>query len=284
MEVVIVTGMSGAGKSTILKFLEDFDYFCIDNLPLPMISSVIDLYSKNEEIDKVAIGIDIRGIRTANDIDIAKKQIEELSVANKIVFVDAKDEVLVRRYKETRRSHPLAKMVSIQEAIDEERILISNLKKVSTNIIDTSTLLARELKIELSNILFNTGKFNNLVINVNSFGFKYGIPSDADLVFDVRFLPNPYYDLDLRAKTGNDEVVRDFVMKADVSHEFEAKLHDMISFLIPKYVDEGKNLLVISIGCTGGRHRSVTIANRLNNYLKSLGYTVFLKHNDIVKG
>ncbi len=284
METVIVTGMSGAGKSTVLKFLEDFDYFCIDNLPLPMITDVVKLYNENDEIDKLAIGIDIRGIRNDTDIANIQNQLKDITGEYKFIFLDAKDEVLVRRYKETRRNHPLGKLKTIAEAIKEERTLIGNLRSVATNYLDTSTILARDLKIQLSNILFGDTEKENIVINVNTFGFKYGIPQDADLVFDVRFMPNPYYDLELRHLTGDDESVRNYVMNSEISHEFEQKLHDMIKFLIPQYVNEGKNVLVISVGCTGGRHRSVTIANRLNDYIKTLGYTVFLKHNDIVKG
>ncbi len=284
METVIVTGMSGAGKSTILKFLEDFDYFCIDNMPLPMISEVVELYNDNDEIDKLAIGIDIRGIRNETDITNIQNQLKDITGEYKFIFLDAKDEVLIRRYKETRRNHPLGKLKTIAEAIIEERKLIGNLKSVATNYLETSTLLARDLKIELSNILFGDSEKESLVINVNTFGFKYGVPQDADLVFDVRFMPNPYYDQELRHMTGDDERVRNFVMDSEISLEFEQKLHDMVKFLIPQYINEGKNVLVISIGCTGGRHRSVTIANRLNDYIKTLGYTVFLKHNDIAKG
>ncbi len=284
METVIVTGMSGAGKSTVLKFLEDFDYFCIDNMPLPMISEVVKLYNQNEEIDKLAIGIDIRGIRNETDIADIQNKLKDIAGEYKFIFLDAKDEVLVRRYKETRRNHPLAKMKTIADAIKEERTLIGNLKSVATNYLDTSTILVRDLKIELSNIIFGNNVKENIVINVSTFGFKYGVPQDADLVFDVRFMPNPYYDTELRPLTGDDERVRNYVMDSEVSHEFEQKLHDMINFLIPQYINEGKNVLVISIGCTGGRHRSVTIANRLNDYVKTLGYTVFLKHNDILKG
>ncbi len=284
MEVVMITGMSGAGKSTVLKFLEDFDYFCIDNLPLSMISEVVNLYKDNEEIDKLAIGIDIRGIRKEADIANIQNQLKEITVDFKFIFIDAKDEVIVRRYKETRRNHPLAKDKTIAEAIAEERKFISALRSVATHILETSTLLARDLKIKLSNILFGEKDVDNLIININTFGFKYGMPADADLVFDVRFMPNPHYEVELRPLTGDDEKIRNYVMNSDVSIEFEKKLHDLIKFLIPQYINEGKNVLVISIGCTGGKHRSVTIANRLNDYLKNLGYTVFLKHNDILKG
>ncbi len=284
MEVVIVTGMSGAGKSTVLKFLEDFDYFCIDNLPLSMISEVVKLYKQNDEIDKVAIGIDIRGIRSDSDIANIQNQLKKVTGKFNFIFLDAKDEVIVRRYKETRRNHPLAKNMTIAEAIIEERKFISVLRDVATDILDTSTLLSRDLKIKLSNILFGEKDIDNLIININTFGFKYGIPTDADLVFDVRFMPNPHYEADLRPLTGDDEKIRNYVMNSEVSKEFEEKLHDLIKFLIPQYINEGKNVLVISIGCTGGKHRSVTIANRLNDYIKTLGYTVFLKHNDMLKG
>ncbi len=284
MEVVIVTGMSGAGKSTVLKFLEDFDYFCIDNLPLSMISEVVELYKQNDEIDKVAIGIDIRGIRNDSDIANIQNLLKKVSGKFKFIFLDATDEVIIRRYKETRRNHPLAKNMTITEAIVEERKFISVLRDVATDVLDTSTLLSRDLKIKLSNILFGEKDIDNLVININTFGFKYGIPTDADLVFDVRFMPNPHYEADLRPLTGDDEKIRNYVMNSEVSIEFEQKLHDLIKFLIPQYINEGKNVLVISIGCTGGKHRSVTIANRLNDYIKTLGYTVFLKHNDMLKG
>ncbi len=284
MEVIIVTGMSGAGKSTGLNFLEDFGYFCIDNLPLPMISHVLELYQKDDKVERIAIGIDIRGIKSNSDVEEVQKQLAELDTEAKIIFLDSKDEVLIRRYKETRRSHPLAKTISIVDAIKEERDLIMPLKDIATDIIDTSTILVRELKIELSNVLFGLKQYNNLVININTLGFKYGVPNDSDLVFDVRFMPNPYYEPELKILTGEDVSVRDYVMNSEVSQQFEKKLHDMIEFLIPQYINEGKNLLVISIGCTGGKHRSVTIASRLYDYVKSLGYTVFLKHNDIKKG
>lgn len=284
MEVVIVTGMSGAGKSTVLKFLEDYNYFCIDNLPLSMILDVTKLYELNQEIDKIAIGIDIRGIRSKYDVDSVQSQVEKITHDTKLIFLDARDEVLIRRYKETRRTHPLGKMKPIQEAINEERVLISGLKDSANSILDTSTLLARELKKKLSQVVIGKEDFDNIIVNITTFGFKYGIPQDSDMIFDVRFLPNPYYDTDLRILTGNDEKVRDFVMDSDVSREFEEKLHNMIEFLIPQYINEGKNLLVISIGCTGGRHRSVTVANRLNDFIKKLGYPAFIKHNDIVTG
>ncbi len=284
MEVIIVTGMSGAGKSTVLNFLEDFGYFCIDNLPLPMISQALQLYKKDEQVEKIAIGIDIRGIKTDSDIEEVQKQLSNLNEKAKVLFLDSKDEVLIRRYKETRRSHPLAKTITIGDGIKEERRLIMPLKDIATDIIDTSTILTRELKVELTNVLFGLRKYNNLVININTFGFKHGIPNDSDLVFDVRFMPNPYYEPELRPLTGEDVSVRDYVMNSEVSQQFEKKLHDMIEFLIPQYINEGKNLLVISIGCTGGRHRSVTIASRLYDYVNSLGYTAFLKHNDIKKG
>lgn len=285
MRFVIVTGMSGAGRSTALRILEDAGYFCVDNLPISLIGKFSELiYSGTSEISKVALGIDIRSGRTLDELTVA---LEELTVAGRsyeILFLDASDEVLVKRYKETRRSHPLAQEGRVAEGITEERGRLEFLKKQADYIIDTSSLLTRELKQELDKIFVQNKDFKNLVITVLSFGFKYGIPTDSDLVFDVRFLPNPYYNEDLRKLTGNDRAVQDFVMGFEVSHRFLDKLIDMIQFLIPNYVLEGKNQLVISIGCTGGKHRSVTLANMLYERLReNTDYAVRMEHRDIAK-
>ncbi|MBC5658491.1 RNase adapter RapZ [Anaerosacchariphilus sp. NSJ-68] len=285
MRFVIVTGMSGAGRSTALRILEDAGYFCVDNLPISLIGKFSELiYSGTSEISKVALGIDIRSGRTLDELTAA---LEELTVAGRsyeILFLDASDEVLVKRYKETRRSHPLAQEGRVAEGITEERGRLEFLKKQADYIIDTSSLLTRELKQELDKIFVQNKDFKNLVITVLSFGFKYGIPTDSDLVFDVRFLPNPYYNEDLRKLTGNDRAVQDFVMGFEVSHRFLDKLIDMIQFLIPNYVLEGKNQLVISIGCTGGKHRSVTLANMLYERLReNTDYAVRMEHRDIAK-
>ena len=262
MRFVIVTGMSGAGRGTSLKILEDAGYFCVDNLPISLIGKFAELiYSSTSEISKVALGLDIRSGKTLDELTSTLEKLTMAGYKYEILFLDASDEVLVKRYKETRRNHPLAQEGRIIEGIVQERKKLLFLKKQADYIIDTSSLLTRELKQELDKIFVQNQDFKNLVITVLSFGFKYGIPNDSDLVFDVRFLPNPYYYEELRALSGNDKEVQDFVMGFEVSHRFLDKLIDMIQFLIPNYVLEGKNQLVISIGCTGGKHRSVTLAN-----------------------
>ena len=285
MRFVIVTGMSGAGRGTSLRMLEDMGYFCVDNLPVSLIGKFSELvYSGTSEISKVALGIDIRNGKALSELQTI---LEELTIAGytfEILFLDAQDGVLIKRYKETRRNHPLAGDGRIAEGIDEERKRLVFLKKQADYIIDTSSLLTRELKIELEKIFVQNREFKNLVITVLSFGFKFGIPNDSDLVFDVRFLPNPYYYEELRKLNGNDREVQDFVMGFEAAHRFLDKLTDMIRFLIPNYVQEGKNQLVIAIGCTGGKHRSVTLANKLYGKLKEhTDYVVRIEYRDIEK-
>ena len=285
MKLLILTGMSGAGKSTAFKMLEDLGYFCVDNLPIPLLKSMIDLTDQpSVKEQKVVVGIDIR---SGEQLSLLQEVLTELRDDGKkynILFLDAEDEVLIKRYKETRRNHPLSGMERIQAGIVKEREAIAFLKKQADYIIDTSHLLTRELKEELQRIFVAEENFQSLFVTVMSFGFKYGIPSDADLVFDVRFLPNPYYVAELRPKTGNDIEIQQFVMAHKEAHEFIDKLDDMIQFLIPNYIKEGKNQLVIAIGCTGGKHRSVTLANKL--YQRLVGNdTIGLKieHRDIGK-
>ena len=283
MRFVIVTGMSGAGRSTALRILEDAGYFCVDNLPISLIEKFSELiYPGNMEVTKVALGIDIRSGKAFGELAATLEDLTAAGVGYEILYLDASDEVLVKRYKETRRSHPLALDGRVADGIHEERKRLEFLKKQADYIIDTSSLLTRELKQELDKIFVQNKNFKNLVITVLSFGFKYGIPTDSDLVFDVRFLPNPYYYEDLKKMSGNDKPVQDFVMGFEVSHRFLDKLVDMIQFLIPNYVLEGKNQLVISIGCTGGKHRSVTLANMLYERLRSnADYAVRIEHRDI---
>ena len=285
MRFVIVTGMSGAGRSTALRVLEDAGYFCVDNLPISLIEKFSELiYPGNTEVTKVALGIDIRSGKAFDELAAVLEELTVAGVNYEILFLDASDEVLVKRYKETRRTHPLAQNGRVADGIREERRRLEFLKKQADYIIDTSSLLTRELKQELDKIFVQNKNFKNLVISVLSFGFKYGIPTDSDLVFDVRFLPNPYYYEDLRKLSGNDRPVQDFVMGFEVSHRFLDKLIDMIQFLIPNYVLEGKNQLVISIGCTGGKHRSVTLANKLYERLReNTDYAVRIEHRDIEK-
>lgn len=285
MRLVIVTGMSGAGRTTALKMLEDAKYFCVDNLPVPFIDKFAELiFSGNSEITKVAIGVDIRSGKSLHELEKILEQMQVHGFPYEILFLDASDEILVKRYKETRRMHPLAESGRIKDGILKEREQLVFLKSHADYIIDTSQLLTRELKQELDKIFIQNREFKNLMITVLSFGFKYGIPSDADLVFDVRFLPNPYYYEELRKLTGNDKEIQDFVMGYEMSHVFLDKLEDMIRFLIPNYVLEGKNQLVIAIGCTGGKHRSVTLANKLYERLQNqTDYGVKQEHRDIGK-
>ena len=265
MRFVIVTGMSGAGRNTSLRMLEDAGYFCVDNLPISLMGKFSELvYSGTSEIAKVALGIDVRNGQALSDL---QHSLEELAMAGytyEILFLDASDNVLIKRYKETRRNHPLAGDGRIAEGIERERERLTFLKKQADYIIDTSSLLTRELRVELDKIFVQNREFRNLVISVLSFGFKFGIPNDADLVFDVRFLPNPYYYEELRRLNGNDKEIQDFVMGFEAAHQFMDKLEDMIRFLIPNYVQEGKNQLVIAVGCTGGKHRSVTLLSLIH--------------------
>lgn len=285
MRFVIVTGMSGAGKSTALKMLEDIGYFCVDNLPLLLIRKFAELtYKQSIDVNNIALGVDIRSGQALSELEYVLEDLVASGYPYEILFLDASDSVLVKRYKETRRNHPLAGEGRVDQGIQEERKKLDFLKIQADYIIDTSQLLTRELKSELDNIFVKNEGFNNLFITVLSFGFKYGIPSDADLVFDVRFLPNPYYIEELRPQTGNDPVIQDYVMGFEVAGEFLNKLEDMIRFLIPNYIAEGKNQLVIAIGCTGGKHRSVTLANKLFSRLSTdKEYGLKVEHRDIQK-
>lgn len=285
MRLVIVTGMSGAGKSTALNVLEDAGYFCVDNLPIPLFSKFIEMFSvPNAQVDKVAVGIDIRGAIAFERLESDLNSLVANKMPHEILYLDAQDDVLVKRYKETRRTHPLAKEGRLDIAIADERIRVEFLKKRATYILDTSHLLTRELTHELKRIFVEGKDYKNLYVTVKSFGFKYGIPPDADLVFDVRFLPNPYYIEELRPLTGNDKPIQYYVMNNDKANIFLEKVTDLIAFLLPNYILEGKNQLVIGVGCTGGRHRSVTLANAIYQQLKDKDeYGVRIEHRDIDK-
>ena len=284
MRFVIVTGMSGAGKSSVLKMLEDFGYFCVDNLPIPLVRKMSDLtFQESEKITKVALGIDIRSGDALNELNEVLEELQKKGIHYEILYLDAETEVLVKRFKETRRSHPLAGTGRVDKGIEAEREKLDFLKERADVIIDTSRLLVRELKEQIVKIYVNNEKFSNFFVTVLSFGFKYGIPSDSDLVFDVRFLPNPFYIPELKHKTGNDKEVYDYVMDSEDSKKFLTKLEDLITFLIPNYIKEGKNQLVISIGCTGGKHRSVTLTNALGEYLKRFDYGIKIEHRDITR-
>lgn len=285
MRFVILTGVSGAGKSTALKMMEDMGYYCVDNLPIPLVERFIELSdSADAELQKVAVGIDIRSGQNLDELQGVLERMKDEGRKCEILFLESEDAVLVKRYKETRRSHPLANGERVDKGIIREREKLGFLKENADYIIDTSRLLTRELKAELEKIFVNRLTYKNLFVTVLSFGFKYGIPADSDLVFDVRFLPNPYYVESLRSKNGNDKEIQDYVLQFPEAHEFLNKLEDMVKFLIPNYIVEGKNQLVISIGCTGGKHRSVTLANELYRRLSNnTDYGLKIEHRDIGK-
>ena len=279
MEFIIVTGMSGAGKTTTFKCLEDMGFYCVDNLPVSLLSNFVDLCKLNsDEMKKVALGVDTRTKKSIKALTEILDTTDELDV----LFLDANDKTLIKRYKETRRSHPLAKDNRIENGIAAERDNLAPLKRRARHIIDTSGLLTREFQEELKNIFVLNKSYKNLYIQVLSFGFKYGIPADCDMVLDVRFLPNPFYVDELKQKTGLDQEVYDFVFRSPEAGQFLDKLEDMVRFLLPQYIREGKNQLVIGIGCTGGKHRSVSIARALSERLKGdEEYGLKTEHRDI---
>lgn len=281
MKFIIVTGLSGSGKSEAMRSLEDMGFYCVDNLPPALIPKFAELcYQSNSTIDKVALGIDVRGRKFFKALHESLNVLRKDKYPFEILYLDCSDDILLKRYKMTRRNHPLAINRQIPEGIKIERTILEPLKEIADCIIDTSNMKPKDLKEEISKIYANGEVNNNLTISVVSFGFKHGIPSDSDLVFDVRFLPNPYYVEELRNKTGDDQEVRDYVMDSEISHQFYDKLLDMINFLVPQYIKEGKHHLVISIGCTGGRHRSITICNLISDELMKQDYRVVKKHRD----
>ncbi len=283
MRFVVVTGMSGGGKTAALKMLEDAGFYCVDNLPVFLIEKFVELSTMpNGEISKVALGLDVRAGQSFTDVTRILKELKNKGYHIEILFMDANETVLIKRYKETRRVHPLAVDGRVEDGVRKERKILEGIKKNADYVIDTTKLLTRELKEELDRIFVKNEEYNSLMVNVMSFGFKHGIPVDADLVFDVRFLPNPFYIDELKTKTGNDKEVQDYVMSFQESEDFMKKLVDMIQFLIPNYIKEGKYSLVIAIGCTGGKHRSVTLANELYKRMKNQGnYGLKIYHRDV---
>ncbi len=287
MRFVIVTGMSGGGKATAIHMLEDAGYYCVDNLPVSLIGKFADLITMpDNEIDKAVLGIDARAGQSFEEVSGMIDDLKARGIPIEILFMDCSDQVLIKRYKETRRVHPMNVNDAgnrIEDGIAKEREVLAEIKKRADYVIDSSQLLTRELKEELDRIFVKNEGYNSLMVTILSFGFKYGIPSDADLVFDVRFLPNPYYIDELKHQTGNDKPVQDYVKSFPACGEFLDKLTDMIQFLIPGYVQEGKYQLVIGIGCTGGQHRSVTIANELYDRLKATNgsFGIKIAHRDV---
>ena len=275
--------MSGAGKASAIKLLEDQGYYCVDNLPVRLIDKFMELVNMpGSDVSKVVLGLDVRTDGSFEAVEEVLEALKEKGYQYEILFMDASDETLIKRYKESRRAHPLAQHGRVEDGIRREREILKNIKEKSDYVFDTSKLLTRELKEELFAIFSRNEHYDSLMISIVAFGFKKGIPIDADLVFDVRFLPNPFYIDELRELTGNDAPVRDYVLQFEEAGVFLDKLTDLVEFLIPNYIKEGKNQLVIGIGCTGGHHRSVTIANALYERLKGKGsYGLRLEHRDL---
>jgi UPF0042 nucleotide-binding protein len=286
LKLIFVSGMSGAGKSTALKMLEDMGFFCVDNMPVQLIDKMVQLtVSGNGDTDsRIAFGVDIRNGSHLSDFGSVVDRLREEQIDCRTIFLDADDSTLIKRYKETRRTHPLAKNGRVETGIALERKRLAFIRAKADYIIDTSELLTRDLRNELKKIFVDDSDFRSLMVTILSFGFKYGIPADADIVFDVRFLPNPYYIPELKNYTGNDAPVHDYVMKHRVSQVFLDKVTDLLKFLIPNYIEEGRHQLVIAVGCTGGQHRSVTLANEIAARLKDNdSYGLRLEHRDIEK-
>lgn len=281
MELIIVTGLSGAGKSKAIEALEDISFYCIDNMPPELIHNFVDI-CRRTKINRIALVVDIRGGQLFESFMEQLKKVSNSGISYKILFLDADDDIIIARYKETRRKHPLIneKYQTITEAIQTERNKLNFLKILSSYVINTSHMSTAQLKEKINSVFLSEIK-NSMIINCVSFGFKNGLPYESDTVFDVRFLPNPFYIPALKYRTGLEKCVQDYVMKWEEAQDFKNKLFDIIDFLLPLYKNEGKSHLVISIGCTGGKHRSVTFTELLGKHIMDLSYKVFVTHRDI---
>lgn len=284
MRFIIITGISGAGKSMVAKYLEDAGFFCIDNLPPLLMPKISEIFRQSYgKMDKIAFVIDIRGGELLNDFFPGLEELKQAGHTYEILFMEASDRVVIKRYKETRRAHPLAQEGRLMRGIIEERRVLQKIKEKADYVIDTSNLTPRQLKEEIINIIGENKNYTGLIINLISFGFKYSIPIECDLVFDVRFIPNPFYIESMKKLTGKNEAVRNYVLEMQETKVFLDKLNDMLEFLIPNYIKEGKSQLVIGIGCTGGRHRSVAIAESVFKTLQERQHRVVIEHRDIEK-
>lgn len=277
---LIITGMSGAGKTQVMRTLEDLNYFCIDNLPATLIPKVAELY-RQTSADKAALVVDVRGGSFFEKLLQVLDEMEASGQKYELLFLDASDETLVRRYKETRRRHPLGERNTLLKNIADERRMLDAVRARATAVIDTSGLSPAQLKERVLELYGSGKKQDRMGIIVRSFGFKYGLPLDSDLVLDVRFLPNPFYEEELREQTGNDKPVQDFICRYPQTFQYLKLEVQLLDFLVPQYVSEGKSQLVISVGCTGGQHRSVFIANKLAEYLHTQGYKVDVTHREL---
>lgn len=282
--LLIVTGLSGAGKSRVLQSLEDMGYFCIDNLPPILMPKFAELcFQGGERVSHVAMVVDSRGGEFFNALAEALETLREMKVDYDVVFMEASDKVLINRFKESRRSHPLATNGRITQGLEKERKLLAEIRGKADYIIDTSAMSAKELKSLLKRYFVQTSNSSRMAVTVVSFGFKHGMPVDADMIWDVRFLPNPFYLEELRHKTGRVPAVAEYIESFDVTKTFKAKFLDMMGFLIPQYENEGKSQFVVGVGCTGGMHRSVCMAEALGEFLKETGHRVVVEHRDLYK-
>ena len=282
MKLLVVTGLSGAGKSMAVNALEDIGFFCIDNLPAGLVSRLIDFAQQGEnQLNRVAVVLDVRGLRTVQDVDAALAALDEKKVDYEILFLDASDAVIRRRYKETRRQHPLpiSDGLPIQEAVARERQVLQPLRERAKYVIDTSLLSAAQNRERVCGLFLNRGQ-SAMALTIMSFGFKYGLPPEADIVFDVRCLPNPFYVPELKNQTGLDQAVVDYVMDAPESRELLKRMESLLEYALPLYVKEGKSQLVIAVGCTGGKHRSITFARLLGEFCQKQGYAPAVQHRD----
>ena len=283
LHTLIITGLSGAGKTQVINCLEDMGYYCVDNLPPALLTKFVELSWQSEgKIDKVALVIDVRGGEFFLDLSRALEEMHDNSIAYEILFLQASDEVLVRRFKESRRRHPLTSNSSLLESIRQERGMLEELRGKANLVIDTSDLSPLELKNKLQSIYLERDS-GGFFVNIISFGYKLGLPMDSDIVMDVRFLANPFYDPVMRRLTGEDQPVIDFVLSSPVTKSFSRRFINLLKFLIPHYIGEGKTSLVVAIGCTGGQHRSVALADYIGRKLKNLGYKIIVRHRDIAK-
>jgi UPF0042 nucleotide-binding protein len=279
---VIITGMSGAGKTQVVRAMEDLGYFCVDNLPPMLIPKFAELCSQSAgRVNKIALVVDIRGGEFFDALVQILEDMETQGFVYEIVFLEASDETLIRRYKETRRRHPMAPYGRVSEGISRERDRLEHIRGRATHIIDTSDLSTTQLRDKIIDLFAGERENDRMTITVVSFGFKHGIPLDADMVFDVRFLPNPFYVESLRTKSGQTSEVGEYIWKWPITQQFLEKLGGLIDFLIPNYVKEGKSQLIIAIGCTGGLHRSVFVADKIYEGLRTRGYKVNVEHRDI---
>ncbi len=285
MEFMIVTGLSGAGKSRAVDALEDIGYYCVDNLPPTLLAQFAQLFSQSKEsVERVALIVDARGAAMLEDFDRGLQEMRERGISYKIMFLDCDDEVLIRRFKETRRPHPLTEVgdISLKEAIVRNRQILQHVKQAANYLIDTSHLSAAQLREQIVQI-FTERPETAMTVQCMSFGFKYGTPHDADIVLDARCFPNPFYVDELKTRTGLEKEVQDYVLNCEESREFQKRLYHLVDYMLPLYRNEGKSRLLIAIGCTGGKHRSVTFTEQLARHLKAGGAWVIVNHRDIKK-